>query len=137
MKQFTQTNKTKFTQVSAQFRSGPIPTPEELRQLNEVQSGLAERVVAMAEFEQKSRIENQKKILEIQEKLANKELSIPRRGQALGFASVGLIVGLCVLAFLTGHAEEAKYIACTVIVSLATTFLFVRKGAKKDPKENG
>jgi uncharacterized membrane protein len=120
----------------AQFQSGPIPTADELRQLETVLSGLADRVVSMAELEQKSRLEDQKRLIEVQREIALEDLGVPKRGQILGFLSVLLIVGLCVCCLVWGHPEDARYIACTVIIGLASVFIIGKRADKTKQNKN-
>lgn len=124
------------TITHSQFTSGPIPTADELQKLEAVKPGLAERVVAMAELEQKSRISQNDDIIKLQGEMAKKEYSIPRRGQALGFMSVCLIVGLCAYMVYQGNASDAKSVAIGTIVSLAAVFVLGRRKSNNTNKDN-
>jgi uncharacterized membrane protein len=126
----------KITVAQTKFTSGPIPSAEELQALESVMTGLANRVVTMAEKEQNGRLEGNKRALEIQEAAIKKELSIPRRGQIFGFLSVVLLVGFCGYLAYLGNAHEAKWVAGTTIVSLAGVFVLGRKRRPNPPQSN-
>lgn len=106
----------------AQFQSGPIPSADELKKLNDVIPGVADRIVAMAEFEQKSRIEASKRAMDIQDKISTMEIRSFNIGKVLGVVSVLLVILLCCYIAYLGGLEVAGKVATTVIVALASVF---------------
>jgi len=136
----------KQQQISAteqQFFSGPLPPPDALAKYEQIQSGFAERLLAMAEKEQNERIDTQNKIIDTQKKIIDtekeltlKELSNFKRGQILALISVLAVVFLCGYAFYLGSAKEARDIGVIVIAALAGVFIAGRFYIKKKNLSN-
>lgn len=90
--------------------AGPIPPAAELKCLNEVLPGAAERVIAMAEREQAARISRQEKELELEsQKVSNDTLLINASNSKtalalwLSFATVIGILFITLYGFYKGH----------------------------------
>lgn len=107
-----------------QHKSGPLPSPEDLKGYEDVLPGAAERIMKMAEEESGHRRSSDKEIIRA-------EVGAQVRGQWLGFvlAFSGLILGLGAAAF------GAPVIGSSVsVISLAGAFgspwlrLFFAKG---------
>ena len=64
---------------------GPIPSPERLRQFEEVQSGLADRIVSMAERQQDHRMLMESSALDIDHKIVDSDVRQSYLGTVLGF----------------------------------------------------
>lgn len=77
------------TQIIAagKFYSGPIPDPHTLQQYEKILPGAADRILAMAEKEQKNRHENNSKLI--------KELTLNSR---YGIIIAGILSLLCIVA---------------------------------------
>ncbi len=73
---------------SLSFRSAPIPTVEELQGYENIQEGLASRIVAMAEKQQENRqkieLQESKSFQNCQEKLVNGAVIYRLLGQIIG-----------------------------------------------------
>lgn len=134
--------------VSKSMYSGPVPDPETLAQFEAIQPGFAERLMAMAEKEQTNRHQseleernNERYIVESIDRQHLRDSSAFKRGQNCALISVITIVGLCCLAFLLGYADQAKWIAICVIVSLAGVFVVKKivfpsfSGGKEEKEE--
>jgi uncharacterized membrane protein len=105
-----------FTRVVSKSHSGPIPSAEELEHLESVQSGLADRVVAMAEKEQNNRHNTT-------DTLIDKEFSLRNKGQNLAILALTLLlltVGF--IAFL-GDTKSAAMLGGGTIVAVVSIFI--------------
>lgn len=100
---------------------GPIPHPDMLRGYEQVKSGFAERIVSMAEQEQKHRFECEKKIV-------NGTVSETKRGQWIAFTIAVLFLIAAVALGLYGHDWLAGVIGGGTIVALVTVFVTNRPG---------
>ena len=89
---------------SLSFRSAPIPTVEELQGYENIQEGLASRIVAMAEKQQENRqkieLQESKSFQNCQEKLVNGAVIYRLLGQIIGGTVVlsALIGGIYLLS---------------------------------------
>ncbi|MFC2293932.1 MAG: DUF2335 domain-containing protein [Leptotrichia hongkongensis] len=96
----SQTSKigTRAVAKSVSFRSAPIPTVEELQGYENIQEGLASRIVAMAENQQKNRqkieLQESESFQKCQEKLVTGAVTYRILGQVIG--------GIVVLSALIG-----------------------------------
>jgi uncharacterized membrane protein len=106
-------------QVAQRFYTGPIPDPEALAEYERVNSGLANRIVTMAEKEQghRHRIENRRNWAQI---------TITLLGQILGFVISALAIGLG--GFLLYYDKPVGGFVSLVsgVVLLAGAFIYQR-----------
>ncbi|GLU54437.1 hypothetical protein Dfri01_38980 [Dyadobacter frigoris] len=106
---------------------GPLPSPETLRQYNEVIPDLGERLVTMAEKEGDHRREIQRKDAdhrrEMDKKLVEGSLSFPKRGQMIAAGLTVFIVSLGSYLVATGNATAGTTIIVSTVVSLAAIFV--------------
>lgn len=103
---------------------GPIPSSQELGDFEFVQRGLAERIVSMAEEQQKHRFHQESKGL-------NHLTRQGERGQFYAFVIVILaILGTCILSAM-GQEVAGSIIGSTSLVSIVGMFI---KGRR--PKED-
>jgi uncharacterized membrane protein len=105
--------------------TGPIPSPEALKQYEEIKPGTAERLIAMAEKQSDHRISLEKKVIVGQ-------LLDQRVGQYLGF-----IVALCFLYAsyslgMSGHDALGGTLGGITLVSLVTIFVLGKKKQKDE-----
>lgn len=103
-----------------QFRSGPLPSPEELQRFNAILPGLADRIVTMAEKEQ----ETAHKINLLSAKSANQMIL------AGWFCSLLCLIGFMALAYFAIQARMA-WVAFATVSSISIAGVFVYKGIKK------
>ena len=109
--------------------SGPLPPPEALQAYESTLSGLANRIVVMAEEEQKARF---REIDLRAEEARNAAVSL-RRGQWFAFLALGILS----LSALGCAALKMPWVGCalagTTLVGAVTAFLETRKN-KTPPK---
>ena len=109
--QATQEGDANATIIAAhtEIHSGPLPPPMVLKEYDQIIHNGAERIMAMDEKQQDSRIEGEKATREINSRIADQKLKLQRRGQTMALIVVLLILGLVVLFTFTGH-ETVVYI---------------------------
>ena len=106
-------------QVTTQQFSGPVPHPEILRGYNQVLPGAAERILTMAELDQKHQIE----IESSAQHLAAKEI---KRGQIFGLVvSISAFI-TSIASLILGFEKAAMVIGGTTVVGLVTVFVTSR-----------
>ncbi|MEA1966754.1 MAG: DUF2335 domain-containing protein [Thermodesulfobacteriota bacterium] len=111
-------------QLTAEQFSGPIPHPDILRGYNQVLPGVAERILAMAELDQRHQIE----IETSAQKLTANEA---KRGQLFGLmVSISAFITSGVALF-KGFENAAMFLGGTTVVGLVTVFV-----TNKPPKNN-
>lgn len=119
----------KVVKAIAREYSGPLPPPYMLDEYEGVQSGLAERIVAMAENEQKHRHQ-------LEETAITGELNKDKRGQQYALLiSVLIIIGSFALVFL-GHPWPGTVLGGTTLVSLAYIFITGKKPDNSDQQQS-
>ncbi len=113
------------TQIIAKYHSGPLPTPEDLRQYNDVVTDGANRIMVMAEKQSAHRIDIESVVIRSQQTQSG-------RGQLFGLiiGIFGISVG-ALLAFL-GHDTVGGIIAGTTVVSLASAFILGKQQQDKN-----
>lgn len=129
--------------IQATTHSGPIPSPQTLAEYNKLSPGLAERIVSMAELEQKQRHAIEMKNAEFDDsqlaaiREANAgDLSLKKRGQWFAIAAVTATLGFaCYLANCQAY-KTAGFVATAVVVSLAVVFVTGRAPEKRNLDEN-
>ncbi|NMW18091.1 MAG: DUF2335 domain-containing protein [Chlorobiaceae bacterium] len=106
----------KLISQSIEYSSGPLPHPSILEGYNNIISGGAERIMAMAEKQLDHRIETESFV-------ARETMSQRKRGQ--NYALVVSIFALSVSAILgvSGHETAATIIAGSQITALAAAFI--------------
>jgi uncharacterized membrane protein len=102
-----------LTQVVSKSHSGPIPSAEELEHLERVQSGLADRVVSMAEKEQQHRHSTL-------ESIVDKEFTFRKRGQWFMLAALILLLATVALLALLGDTKSAAWLGGATIVAVVS-----------------
>lgn len=107
--------------------SGPIPHPELLKGYESVKQGFAERIVSMAEEQQKHRFECENKMVE-------GTVSESKRGQWMAFIVAIIFVVAAVALGLYGHDWLAGVIGGGTLVALVTVFVTGRRSQSKDKR---
>lgn len=105
-----------LTQVVSKSHSGPIPSAEELEHLERVQSGLADRVVSMAEKEQQHRHSTL-------ESVVDKEFTFRKRGQWFMLAALILLLLAVALLALLGDTKSAAWLGGATIVAVVSVIV--------------
>lgn len=109
--------------------SGPIPTPEMLKEYDNVLPGLAGRIVAGAEDERHHRHATQTTLIK-------NEYLERRIGQIFGFliGIAGLVV--CLILGLNNNNVVAGIVGGASLVGLVSVFIFGKRVEQNDSKEN-
>ncbi|WP_060988319.1 DUF2335 domain-containing protein [Photobacterium leiognathi] len=121
---------TKVVQAVAQEYSGPIPPPRMLNDYENVQSGLAERIVAMAEKEQSHRHA-------LEDKAVTGEISKDKRGQNYALLSSLVIILGSIGLIYTGHEVSGSILAGGTLTGLAYIFISGRKSPEERQDSSG
>lgn len=99
---------------------GPIPPPSILNEYNIIVPDAAERIIQMAEKDQKHVHEMEKAALEGQK-------SVESRGQNYAITAVGMALGVVAYMSYLEHPKEAAALGTAVIVGLAIAFVSGKK----------
>lgn len=99
---------------------GPIPMPEILAAYDALLPGSADRLIAMAEAEQRHRFAMERVEVEA-------PFIAARWGQVLGFSIAGVVVVCSLIMVLNGHEVTGGILGGLDLIALAT--LFVTSGA--------
>ena len=78
------TQKHNVSQVASAWQ-GPLPSPEAVKQFDEIVESGAERIFRMAELEQQHRINSEKLIIQVNSEAARAEIKAAIRGAWMGF----------------------------------------------------
>jgi uncharacterized membrane protein len=122
--------------VAQQHISGPLPSPDLLRQYEELSPGTTDRLIRIAEQEAEHRRKVELEIIAIQ----GRDQSSYRRselwGQTFGFAiGVIAIVG-AVFAAVRGEQVAASFIGTTGVGGLVSAFIIGRSFLLKQKKQD-
>ena len=118
-------------QVSHQQYSGPIPPPSMLNDYDKVKNGFAERIVSMAENEQKHRHS-------LEFTAIDGAITKDRRSQNYALICVLFISTLCGTLIYNGHDGAGAFLGGTTLVGLAALFITGRRDVtKKNESEKG
>lgn len=114
---------TKFVNQRSEMFSGPIPDPESLKKYDSIQSGLADRLVKLAEEEQRQRQNLNRMVIE-NEIVNQKEVNnLYGKGQWYALIAITQVLIVCGIAFYLGYPSASRDIAVVVIVALASVFM--------------
>ncbi|MBV4358447.1 DUF2335 domain-containing protein [Pinibacter aurantiacus] len=115
-----------------QYHQGPIPPASELQRYNEINPGFADRIISMAEREQKARLElnlsSSEKVFEIEKN----KVSITKRGQWFALVIVIFILLFASFVAYLGYANAAAGLVGAVVVGVIVSFV----GGKKREAES-
>lgn len=124
--------------IAAKFQqySGPLPLPEQLNGYEEIQEGFAERILAMAENEQRQRHSMEERLLsaEIEHNrfVTEQDAKDTQRGQWLGF-TIGTVALFCgTYAAISGAQTAGSLIGSGGVIGLVTAFIIGRGREKKE-----
>lgn len=108
--------------VRHEFSSGPLPTPETLRGYEDLLPGAAERIIRMAEQEQKN--SHDIAVIAVRETVAD-----TRRGQYLGIVVALAALGTAAFLGHHGHSSAAGIVGGTTVVGLVWVFVTGRRAS--------
>ena len=107
---------------------GPIPHPSILKGYNDIDDGFADRIIKMAEEQQKHRIELENKVIDSKK-------SDSRLGMVLGFIIAFMTVVIGGFLIYKDKNAEGFSLIITSIGSLAACFLYATNSNKKEREE--
>jgi uncharacterized membrane protein len=114
-----------------QYHHGPIPPASELQRYNDINVGFADRIIAMAEREQKARLElnqtSSEKVFEIEKN----KIGVTRREQWFALVIVIFILFFASFVAYLGHSNAAAGLVGAVLVGVIVAFV----GGKKKETE--
>jgi uncharacterized membrane protein len=108
-------------ELESQQWSGPLPPPATLYQYEQVQPGLAERIVAMAETVATGEIKTR-------DRLARAEIEQARTGQALAFVLTIIAVGAAIYFFAADDIAAGCAFVSFPVIMLIRSFLTSLRG---------
>ena len=123
------TNRSATMSVRAEMWEGPLPSPEALGRYNQVAPGLAEKIVTMAQDQQRHRFG-------LENRTVNGQLSQSARGQYFALFLGLVAIGASTYLGLTDHPVVASVIAGPTILGFAATFIAgkIQEGASRKAK---
>jgi uncharacterized membrane protein len=123
--------------VSEKF-SGPIAHPKHLAEYERICPGAAERIIAMAEREQRSSMDIIAANIAIANKSQADDATDKRFGMQLGFAAFVIMMGCALTALYWGHPWMAGVFVATSVASAVGVFVQGRNGSKAvDQRDDG
>lgn len=108
--------------------SGPLPPPDELEGYDRVQSGLADRIVRMAEQQSEHRRSLERIVVEGGARRSD-------RGLTLGFALAMAFLVASVALILAGHAVAGTILGTVDLVTLVGIFVYSSQDVRKELRE--
>lgn len=111
--------------ITEESFSGPIPHPRTFKEYEAILPGSADRILKMAEDQQKHR-------MELEKMAVNKQLTQSGRGQVFGFIVFILGLILSVAFAKLGMETFAGIFACSTLGILVTLFVTGKKASRKD-----
>ncbi|WP_404377720.1 DUF2335 domain-containing protein [Vreelandella aquamarina] len=113
--------------------SGPLPPSSEMERYETITPGAADRILAMAEQQQRHRHNQESKENEANARIADSNIRIQdasikevRRGQWMGFVLGLAFLGVTTLLGLNGHEIAASVLGLGGVAAVATVFIKVR-----------
>lgn len=108
--------------VRHEFSSGPLPAPEVLRGYEDLLPGAAERIIRMAEQEQKD--SHDIRMIAVRETAAD-----TKRGQYFGIVVALAALGTAAFLGYHGHSTAAGIVGGTTVVGLVWVFVTGRRAS--------
>lgn len=117
-------------QVSVQQTTafqGPIPAPDDLMRYEQITPGLADRIMSMAENEAEHRQQQERELLSVNGKLANRQQNEVVIGQIFGLV-IGLsVVGTSAWLAVNGYQLTGGLVGSAGVIGLVSVFVIGRK----------
>lgn len=104
---------------------GPIPSPELLREYNEIVPGGADRIMKMAEAQSTHRMDLEKTVIKGDDRRAN-------WGLGTGFTIGIVILVFSFIAILYGHDAAGTVLGSVDLVALVSVFVYGRSARMKE-----
>lgn len=113
--------------------SGPLPPSSEMKKYEAIAPGAADRILTMAEQQQRHRHEQESKENEANVRVAESNIRMQdasilevRRGQWMGFIIGLAFLGVTTVLGLNGHEIAASVLGLGGVAAVATVFIKVR-----------
>ena len=106
---------------------GPIPPAAEMDRYEQIEPGMAGRIVAMAERSLEASIEDRRELRSLARRDLEARTDAIRRGQQFALISSLTGVAATLIAVMLGSQSVGMVLAGTTIVVLVSSFLGVRK----------
>ena len=119
--------------VSQESFSGPMPHPDILKGYKELIPNAPERILQMAEQEQRHRIEVENKMLEQNNRNIIESAKANKRSQIIAFILAFVLIASGVALTILGHAIVGGTTFGTTIVGVVAVFITGK--SRKDTKE--
>lgn len=119
------TKKTGSLEVIQKFE-GPIPPASELEHYGRIDVSLPNRIMAMAESEQRHRHEYDQHELTVFETDLKRARSERKLGQIFGLLIGLAAIAACVITVLDGHPITGGFIGCAGVTGLVSVFVLGR-----------
>jgi len=125
-----------YAQIAQQHISGPIPSPEVLRQYDALSPGMADRLVRIAEQEADHRRKMETEVIALQHSDQRAYRRSEFAGQIFGL-SIGLaaIVGAVIMA-VHGAQVAASFLGTGGVTGLVTAFILGRSFLLKQKQQD-
>ena len=124
------------TLIEASAWSGPLPEPDILRKYDEVLPGSAERILKMAEDQQKHHNDQETRQLDMYLTLLQADSKRSNRGLWAGFAITLAGLGGGMFLVYAGHDWAGAAIAGLNLVSLAAVFVYGTRSRRAERADN-
>lgn len=119
----------KAQMVIAEQFSGPIPSPEVFAKYEAILPGAAERILTMAEEQQKHRMEIEKQVI-------NSKISDSRLGIILGFILTIVIIAVSTGAILMGYSVIGFSSIIIAVGGLVGVFIYGTRSNRKEREKH-
>ena len=118
------------TEIQAKGFSGPVPHPDVLERYEDIVTGAADRIIALAEREAAHRHEMEHKAIEVQAADMRADRVERRIGQIFAL-TIGLAAFItCATLVLKGHSWPGGILGTTGVVGLVAVFVYGRRAGR-------
>ena len=122
--------------IQRKLFKGPMPPPEDLAHYDEIVPGSGERILVMAETEQKSRIEHNKREQDIKRDYLREEMKIKSRGQVFALAVTILFFILSLTLILKDQFGLGAVMMGVTLSAIVAIFITGRGHASAESEQD-
>lgn len=130
------TQKLALIRTHQEVRSGPIPSPSEMKQYSEVDSSLPNRIMAMAEKEQQQTYELRKSIIDKRDFISCRDYDYDVKALRYCTFLCFLFMLLAALLFYLDKTGAAVFFGVTAFITLPKVYLAPRANKTGKNKED-
>lgn len=130
------TQKVALIRTHQEVRSGPIPSPSEMKQYSEVDSSLPNRIMAMAEKEQQQTYELRKSIIDKRDFISCRDYDYDVKALRYCTFLCFLFMLLAALLFYLDKTGAAVFFGVTAFITLPKMYLAPRANKTSKNKED-